>query len=85
MFRFLFPAMLDVHVTDKKALKKLEEVDYRKIFDCVLVGTNIISTDCINDIAVFVTSLTIDKLKTVTFGDVVEAVGQYEDNSGRLV
>ncbi|MDP2194250.1 MAG: hypothetical protein Q8K36_06970 [Alphaproteobacteria bacterium] len=77
--------MLDVHVTDKKALKKLQEISYRKIFDNILVGTNIISLSCINDIAVFVASLNVDKLHSVTFGDVIKAVGQYEDNSGRLV
>ncbi len=86
MFLFLYPEMLDVHVCDKKALDKIaSDFDYRLAFDNLLIGVNIVSTSYINDIAVYITSLSKEDLLKVTLSDVVKAVGNYEDTSGRLV
>ena len=86
MYKFLHSEMLDAHVTNEKALKMLNtDIDYRRIFDTVLVGVNLVSTDSINDVAVFLTSLDKKRLIKLTFADLIEAVGQYEDLSGSLM
>lgn len=89
MFRFDFPYMLRIHVSDADALKKVtdDRIDnlHKIVFENLLLGVNIINPEVINTIAVYLSKLSDNELKVLTLKDVEKNIGIYTDYSGYLV
>ena len=89
MYMFAFEGMLEAHIIDESALKKIQHENpnnpYKVVFEHLLVGVNISSLEAINDIAVYLSKLTEDEVKKITYEDVIKNVGCFTDSSGYLV
>lgn len=85
MYMFAFPEMLWNHVTDEKIQAEHFDNAHKLVFEALLVGVNISNLEAINDIAVYLSGVSDEEIKTLTYEDVVKNVGCFVDNSGYLV
>lgn len=89
MFMFVFEGMLENHIRDNDARKKITDEGkvnnpYKNVFENLLIGVNIIHTDVIDDIAVYLSNLSEEEIEKITLEDVIKNVGNYIDTSGYL-
>ncbi len=86
MFMSLFSGMVDIHVRNIETIHKIRDSEIlSKVFDNLTIGVNVVSLESYNDIAEYISKLSIEEAKKITLSDVINNIGQYIDNSGRLV
>ncbi|MDD3474440.1 MAG: hypothetical protein PHP08_00870 [Candidatus Dojkabacteria bacterium] len=82
----LFSGMVDIHVRNIETIHKIRDSEIlSKVFDNLTIGVNVVSLESYNDIAEYISKLSIEEAKKITLSDVINNIGQYIDNSGRLV
>lgn len=86
MYAFYFEDLIWQHVKNEKTVEKIKSNPILlKIYNNLTIGVNVTSLEAFNDVAEYLVTLTDEQAKKITYGDVIKAVGCYEDRSGYLV
>lgn len=85
-FMAMFPGLVFARLQEDTRVQIEKSSKVRKIiFEKLTVGVNVDGTDCYQRIAEWLMSVEEDKLRKITMEDVVAGVGDYIDESGRLL
>lgn len=86
MFMLLHEELILSHI-EKDTLEEFEKSsDVRKtIFNNMTIGVNVVDMKAYQDVVAWLLTVPEEKLKEITFADVIKGVGNYMDGTGYLV